>query len=243
MENTDKLWQDMKEDYLCRVEAALIMTDKAARQNILDDVEEHLDRRYAELAPQRRIREQFEVIITDMGPAQDYAELLTSKAESRGMKYVPHKGMIFLNRLATVLYLLVLFGAVVMHIGMGATVGPYQDSQNSWVPPFVNDPNLVGTWVSVDFVDNMEDFIPGQKCWKGGDFYLKQMVFHEDGTATRGWCWTKGDIYCRGDKTHSKYYIHRMDGRDYLFFEWISGDVTLLGRKPCYYVLQKEVQK
>jgi len=48
MINTDKLWQDIKEDYLCRVEAALMMTEKTARQNILNDVEEHLDRRYAE---------------------------------------------------------------------------------------------------------------------------------------------------------------------------------------------------
>jgi len=237
------LWQDMKEGYLCQVEAALIMTDKTARQNILNDVEEHLDRRYAELSPERKNRERFEAIIADMGPAEDYAELLTSKAVSRGMKYVPHKGLIFLNRLATVFYLLVLFGAVVMHIGMGATVGPYQESQDAWVPPFVNDPNLVGKWISVDFVDRPEDFVPGQKHWKG-NLFLKQMVFNEDGTTESGWCyWTKGDIYCRGDKTHSKYYIRRMDGRDYLFFEWISGDVMILGRKPCYYILQKEVQK
>jgi hypothetical protein len=244
MTNADKLWQDMKDNYLCRVEAALMMTDKASRQNILKDVEEHLDRRYAELTPQQRMREQFEAIIADMGPAEDYAELLVSKPmESRSTAYVPSKGLVFLNRLATVFYVLVLFGAVVLHTGMGTTVGPYQDLQNSWVPPFVNDPNLVGTWISVDFVDRPEDFVPGQKCWKGGDFYLKQMVFHEDGTATRGWCWTKGDIYCRGDKTHSKYFIRRMDNRDYLFFEWMSGDVVILGRAPCYYVLQKEVQK
>jgi hypothetical protein len=243
MKNMDKLWQGMKEEYLCQVEAALIMADKAARRNILNDVEGHLDQHYAELASQQKTRPHFEAIIADMGPAQDYAELLMSKpAESRSAGYVPTKGLILLNRLATVLYLLVLFGAVVLHVGMGTTVGPYQDIQNSWVPPFVNDPNLVGTWNSVDFVDRPEDFVPGQKHWKG-DLFLKQMVFNEDGTTKPGRCyWTKGDIYHPGDKTHSKYFIRRTGDREYLFFEWVSGDVTILGRAPSYYVLQKEVQ-
>jgi hypothetical protein len=239
MMNTDKLWQDMKEDYLCRVEAALMMTDKAARQNILNDVDEHLDRRYAELTPERKNREQFEAIIIDMGPAQDYADLLLLKTESHGSRYVPSKGLVFLNRLTTGLYLLVLFGVVIMHVGMGTTIGPYRDS---WVPPFVNDPNLVGTWISVDFVRSSEDFVPGQKCWKGGDLYLKRMVFLDGGTTVGPWRWAKGEIYHPVEKTHAKYQIRHIDGQSYLFFEWMSGDVTLLGRKPCYYILKKEVQ-
>ena len=36
------------------------------------------------------------------------------------------------------------------------------------------------------------------------------------------------------------YEIRNIEGKDYLFYEWISGDVTIRGMKPCYYVLRKE---
>jgi hypothetical protein len=235
MENTDKLWQDMKEDYLCRVEAALMMTDKASRQNILNDVEEHLDRRYEELAPERKNREQFETIISDMGPAEDYAELLTSRTESHGAEYTPSRGVVFLNRLMVILFLAVLFSVV----GWKITTGSVLDRGERSLAFFENDPQLVGKWIAVDFVQHPDAFVLGQKQWPG-ELFLKKMRFYDNGKTDGPWEWTKGDIYHPGDDSHAKYQVHQIDGEDYLFFEFINGDVLIRGEKPRYFVLKKE---
>ncbi len=43
-----------------------------------------------------------------------------------------------------------------------------------------------------------------------------------------------------GSKTASKYIIKEIDGGKYMFFEWKSGDYTIRGMKPYYYVLKKK---
>jgi bla regulator protein BlaR1 len=234
MMNADKLWQDMKENYLCRVEAVLMMTDKTSRQNILKDVEEHLDRRYAELTPEQRMREQFETIISDMGPAEDYAELLTSRTESHGAEYTPSRGVVFLNRLMVILFLAVLFSVV----GWKITTGSVLDREERSLTFFENDPNLVGQWVSVDFVQYPDAFTPEHRQWPG-NLYLKAMAFYDNGTTAGPWQWTKGDIYHPGDKSHAKYQFREIKGETYLFFAWMNGDVLFRGEKPHYYVLKK----
>lgn len=233
--NADKLWQDMKEDYLCRVEAQLMTTDKTSRQTILKDVEEHLDRRYSELDPGQKNREQFEAVIADMGPVEDYAELLTSKPQSRDSEYTPSKGLVFLNRLMTVLFLLVLFCVA----GWKLSTGSVLDKSGQSLAVFENDPQLVGQWVSVDFVQHPDAFVPGQKQWIG-ELYLKKMSFYDNGKTDGPWDWTKGDIYHPGDDSHAKYLIRRIGGDDYLFFAWMSGDVLIHGQSPSYYVLKRE---
>jgi hypothetical protein len=50
--------------------------------------------------------------------------------------------------------------------------------------PFVNDPGVIGTWKSVDYVDEMEQFKVGQQQWKGrgGKLFLHGMMFAENGS-------------------------------------------------------------
>jgi hypothetical protein len=106
--------------------------------------------------------------------------------------------------------------------------------------PFVNDPQVIGEWESVDFVANPSDFNPDKPNWKGG-LYLKGLTFLEDGrTAKPWWTWTKGVLIHHGDKTASHYEIREIKGQSYLFLEWKSGDVMVLGMKPSYYVLKKK---
>jgi bla regulator protein BlaR1 len=106
--------------------------------------------------------------------------------------------------------------------------------------PFVNDPQVIGQWVSVDFVADPADFTPDKPSWKG-KLYLKGLSFLEDGkTAQPWWTWTKGVVMHHGDKTASRYEIKEINGTSYLFFEWKSGDVTISGMKPHYYVLSKK---
>ncbi len=105
--------------------------------------------------------------------------------------------------------------------------------------PFVDDPQAVGKWESVDFVRNIEDFAPGSQQWTG-DLFLRGLVLSEGGKASWAWKgWTKGLLLHDGDSTASRYVIKDIDGAAYMFLEWKSGDYTIRHRKPLYYVLRK----
>jgi bla regulator protein BlaR1 len=105
--------------------------------------------------------------------------------------------------------------------------------------PFVNDPEALGTWKSVDFIDNIEYYKPGTREFKG-DLYLKELIILENGKTNWAFTWTKGLILHSGDKTAAKYLIKEIDGTKYMFFEWKSGDYTIRHMKPGYYVLKKD---
>jgi len=107
--------------------------------------------------------------------------------------------------------------------------------------PFVNDPEVIGTWESVDFVGEIDDFHVDQAT-RGGGLYLKKMVFFDEGKTGGPWIWTKGLIIHTCDITASKYDIKEIDGEKYMFFEWKSGDYTIRGMKPSYYVLKKALE-
>ncbi len=107
--------------------------------------------------------------------------------------------------------------------------------------PFRNDPNVIGLWKSVDFVTNISDFNPAKRSFKR-DLFLKQLIFLPNGRMDQPWnSWTKGLVLNHGgDQVAEHYTIKNIDGTDYLFFEWKSGDYFMLGRKPMYYVLKRE---
>ena len=108
------------------------------------------------------------------------------------------------------------------------------------VEGFENDPQVLGRWTSVDFVKNISDFNAESKSFKG-TLYLKEFVFAANGKTHKPfWIWTKGSVYHHGDKTTAKYTVKTIGKEDYLFLEWMSGDVTIRGQKPRYYVLKKE---
>jgi len=105
---------------------------------------------------------------------------------------------------------------------------------------FENDPRVIGHWRSVDFVWNINDFKPGVKSFRG-ELYLKEFVFAADGKTHKPfWTWSKGRVFHSGDKTTARYILMSIENEDYLFLEWMSGDVTIRGKKPWYYVLKKE---
>lgn len=112
-------------------------------------------------------------------------------------------------------------------------------SQDKIDLPFVPDPHLVGKWDSVDFIADPSGYRPSRPFWKQ-DLFLKDLTFLEGGlTPKPGLTWTKGTVMHRGDHTASHYEIREFEGQPYLFFEWKSGDVTISGMKPQYYVLKK----
>lgn len=107
--------------------------------------------------------------------------------------------------------------------------------------PFVTDNAVIGAWQSVDFVEKPEVFSPGVTKWKGG-LFLDGITFNKDGKTdkkTPGFTWTKGYVLHLGDRTASAYEIKNINGKEYMFMEWKSGDYTCRGMTPWYYVLEK----
>jgi len=96
----EKTWQDIKTSYLRDVGKALSSVRHPRIKEVLADVGAHLERRFDELAPEERTWENFQNIITEMGPACDYAELLEPGVARAGQ--------------ATLLKYLVGFGAAVV---------------------------------------------------------------------------------------------------------------------------------
>lgn len=105
---------------------------------------------------------------------------------------------------------------------------------------FVNDEAVIGTWKSVDFVKNIDQFEVDSKFW-GNDLYLDKLVFEPDGVCdVKFLTWTKGIVIHKGDQTASAYLIKDIGGASYMFYEWKSGDYIFRDMKPSYYVLKKE---
>ena len=80
MKPESKTWESVKAKYLHQVEKALSSAKHPRRKEVLEDVCSHLDRRFTELGPDQQTGENFQAIITEMGPASDYAELLEPDA-------------------------------------------------------------------------------------------------------------------------------------------------------------------
>ncbi len=117
--------------------------------------------------------------------------------------------------------------------------------------PFVNDPEVIGKWESVDFVHSKDEFVPGKRHVQE-ELYLKEAAFVKDGkllaslsegngvlAETDGIDWTKGYIINRNDIAANGYEIRRIDGSNYLFMQWKTGDYIYHGMNPYYYVLKQ----
>jgi len=127
-------------------------------------------------------------------------------------------------------------------LGMDVVTGnltPKSPQTTAVVSEFENDPQLIGTWQSVDFVNEVNEFQPQIKLSKV-NLTLKSMTFNLNGTTSSNrYTWTKDWIYTANGETKAQYYIKSIDDETYLFYPWLSGDVTIRGMKPAYYVLKK----
>ncbi|MBL7214842.1 MAG: hypothetical protein ISS71_04115 [Phycisphaerae bacterium] len=238
MTSEHQQWHQLKQNYLKCVEQALASVDSPKTAEILSDVAEHLENKYADLPPEQRTWEAFQQIITEMGPPQEYAELLSEEAPAA------KKAIFGINEFLAVVFVVVLM-----------TVGGYMIYNAKKTPPpepvsktveFELDEQVLGKWVTVDFVKTIDEFNPARKTWQG-KLFLLSLEFQDNGEVR--WQaenrkpmmleWTKGKIE-PFDKRPSFYYLRNIDGQTYLFYEWVSGDVTLRGQEPYYYVLKKE---
>ncbi len=105
--------------------------------------------------------------------------------------------------------------------------------------PFVDDPSVVGTWRAVDFVPEPDSFSPGHRSFVGELALVELRILH-GGRTSMAWRWTRGMLLNDADHTASRYRIRALGGRDYMFFEWKSGDYVFRHQRPSWYVLQRE---
>ena len=117
--------------------------------------------------------------------------------------------------------------------------------------PFIDDPDVIGKWTSVDFVDKIEEFDPQRPKYWEDSLYLEALEFMPGGQLRERYknigrifyCkWTQGKTLVEnGDGTTAPAYeIRGFGGTDYLFLEWKSGDYIWGKRKPGYYVFKRE---
>ena len=107
MTSESKKWDSVKAEYLRKAEKALSSVKHPRRKEVLEDVRSHLDRRFAELEPGQQTRENLQAIITQMGPASDYAELLKPEAV-RPLRYAQRKYLLLSGLAAVVIVAAVL---------------------------------------------------------------------------------------------------------------------------------------
>ena len=115
--------------------------------------------------------------------------------------------------------------------------------------PFVNDPSVIGSWKTVDFVETPDLFSPEKQSWIS-DMFLTGLIFKDEGkltiSNTKGdfskeyLSWTKDVILDSDGGTASAYIIKEINGSKYMFYEWKSGDYVFRGMQPCYYVLARD---
>lgn len=111
--------------------------------------------------------------------------------------------------------------------------------------PFVLDPRILGNWKVFGFTKTVESFDPAKK--QTDMFPLVALSFAENGEVllfhrrlqeemgVKETCLWTTDFLLRKSLAHA-YELHTIEGREYLFLEWKSGDYVYGGLEPPYYV-------
>jgi len=129
-------------------------------------------------------------------------------------------------------------GTALFDVATGKIKTPIKDDINF---PFVDDLQIIGTWRSVDFVENTDKFEPGKKQFRD-HLWLQEVKFSKKGKTNMPACtWTKGMILNSVEPTASKYEIKDIAGKKHMFLEWKSRDYVWDHKAPKYYVLEKVV--
>jgi hypothetical protein len=104
----------------------------------------------------------------------------------------------------------------------------------------IEDTAVFGKWTAVDFVSNVEDFKPNSKAFKGSLYWTS--LYLDKGNSFMSNLgngkWAKGKILF-GNMVQN-YEIKTFDGKTYLFVQWKSGDYSIRGNRPQYYVFKKD---
>ena len=113
--------------------------------------------------------------------------------------------------------------------------------------PFVNDPRVVGKWTAYDFTATKDGYMPPSLAWdqcayaaihfmSDGNvhsyYHRGEAIIQEQSKQT----WTRGYVLWHAFSLACEYEIRVIEGREYLFLQWKSGDYVYGGMDPAYYV-------
>lgn len=113
--------------------------------------------------------------------------------------------------------------------------------------PFIEDKNVIGFWETVDYVEDISSFESNKQYWEG-TLFLEKYIFEPKGKLLSYYKgveeisqleWSKGVVINKNMSTASEYVIKSINGVDYLFVEWKSGDYIWGGKVYGYYVLKR----
>lgn len=115
--------------------------------------------------------------------------------------------------------------------------------------PFKDDRNILGKWKSVAFVQNKEDFSP-ESIDSSFEPYFKEIEFLPNGECSSVYGnetisgkdtqeWTNGFVLRKWNSTACAYEIKNINGTEYLFIEWKSGNYRWGGFQTDYYVFTR----
>ena len=115
--------------------------------------------------------------------------------------------------------------------------------------PFVDDPDVHGAWRVVDFVKDSALFDPENPTYPQEQLFVIQLQFAPSGVLifqsrnmvnSTYYTWTAGYVLSQRNRTASAYDIRTIAGKQYMFWEWKSGDYAYGNKKPSYYVFVKD---
>jgi DNA-binding transcriptional MerR regulator len=106
--------------------------------------------------------------------------------------------------------------------------------------PFEDDPEVIGYWQVIDYLPTKEHFNINKIKYTGEKLF-KEFYFLPNGQ--RYWCfgWTKGYMLCSsGDgDTCDKYETFSLDGENYMYLEFKTGDYIFRNGLPEYMILKQ----
>jgi hypothetical protein len=139
--NTErKIWETLTSKYIRKVERVLARVDHPRKKEVLQDLRDHLEQRFADLKPDQRTPDQLEAVIKEMGPPEEYAELLSPATGAAPRKWYRRR-ITYLILLAVV----VLVAARYLFFPDNQTIGLYIRElfgTNYSAPPFFSLKNF-----------------------------------------------------------------------------------------------------
>jgi bla regulator protein blaR1 len=117
--------------------------------------------------------------------------------------------------------------------------------------PFVDDPQVVGTWRLESMVPSPEAFVPGrvtdrdrriQDIWRKEIPFMMPFSVFPGGRTSSVQTWTRGLFLDANpsERTACRYQIRTQNGTDYLLMEFKNGDYTFRGMTPEWVAFRRE---
>ncbi len=114
---------------------------------------------------------------------------------------------------------------------------------------FVNDPDLIGEWVGVDYIDTYDVTWIYNENMDTADLWYKKIDFRDDGSCTyylgedmkqADHKWTYGLVVLEDGTDIKSYMIYNINGEDYLYIEnRVSNSSVLNGYESGYYIFKR----